>query len=399
MSDIDEYHNLIMKILHIGKYFPPFFGGIENFMFEFLTQQAESTHNVTAFVHHHEPGKKVLIEKQSKIKIIRVPVNGVAAYAPISPLFGYYLNQELQKNLPDVINIHMPNLSAFWCLLLPSARKIPWVIHWHADVLGAAPDIKLKLLYPFYRFFEQLILKQASKIIVTSPPYAHTSKPLLSYSNKLEVIPLGLPALSSVNTDTFTEAQPLNCLMIGRLTYYKGHQLIIDALSKLKQKNVCINLKIVGNGELKTKLTQQIIRLGLTKQVQMLGSLSTKVLQAELNATDLLCLPSIERTEAFGVVLLEAMRAGKPCLVTDVPGSGMSWVVQDGVTGFVVKHNDVISLAAKLSEISHNKFILAKLGANGKQRFEEHFTIKAVSHKVIKLYNKLIMSKKIDTID
>jgi len=371
-----------MKVLHIGKYFSPFLGGIENFMLELLTQQSKSN-NITAIVHHHETEKKVLIESQSNIKVIRVPINGIVAYSPIAPLFGYYLNQQLNNDPPDILNIHMPNLSAFWCLVLISARKIPWVVHWHSDVIGSSPDLKIKLLYPFYRIFERLVLKKAKKIIVASPSYAKTSKPLKDFIKKVEVIPLGLSDKLIKSPPSVKVSESLKLLMIGRLTYYKGHGVLLKAIAKLQQD---IKLIIVGVGELEKQIKEDIKSLDLVHKVELLGQVSASQLEKELGNCDLLCLPSIERTEAFGVVLLEAMRAGKPCLVTDVPGSGMSWVVQDGVTGFIVKHNDVDSLAEKLGAIAENKPILTELGVNGRKRFKDVFSIKSVSQKISRLY-------------
>jgi len=137
------------------------------------------------------------------------------------------------------------------------------------------------------------------------------------------------------------------------------------------------------------EISEQIKLLGLSRHVQLLGKLSNEDLAKKLSATDLLCLPSIERTEAFGVVLLEAMRSAKPCLVTDVLGSGMSWVVQHNKTGFVVKHNDVDSLVDKLKYISVNLELLKTYGQNGQERFEKYFSIKAVSHKISKLYENM----------
>jgi rhamnosyl/mannosyltransferase len=84
------------------------------------------------------------------------------------------------------------------------------------------------------------------------------------------------------------------------------------------------------------------------------------------------------------------MRASKPCLVSDVPGSGMSWVVQDNQTGFVVKHNNVDSLVDKLKYISANRDLLGKYGKAGRKRFDDVFSIKAVSREVMSLYEEVL---------
>lgn len=378
-------------------------GGIENFMADLMHQQVINGHKISAIVHHPERESSFSTEYLNDSTVYRIPCLGQLAYAPISPSFGYYLNNIIKQEQPDVLHIHMPNLSAFWCLFLPIARKTPWVIHWHADVLGAVPDLKIKLLYPFYQLFEKALLKKAKTIIATSSVYFASSIPLQNFKNKVEVIPLGLkrdigltPKLQKnqqsdrLNPTILDGLKPdLHLLMVGRLTYYKGHVLIIAAIAKLKLQGVNLSLSIVGGGELSAEISEQIKLLGLSRHVQLLGKLSNEDLAKKLSATDLLCLPSIERTEAFGVVLLEAMRSAKPCLVTDVLGSGMSWVVQHNKTGFVVKHNDVDSLVDKLKYISVNLELLKTYGQNGQERFEKYFSIKAVSHKISKLYENM----------
>lgn len=382
-----------MKILHLGKYYPPFYGGIENFMCSLMEQQKKEGHQVSAIVHHHIKKRIFIKECINEINVYRVPIWGQLLYTPVSPSFGYYLQKIIKIEKPDLIHIHTPNLSAFWCLTFPCARETPWVIQWQSDVVGAVPDLKIKILYPFYRFFEKSLLKNARKIIVATPPYAQTSKPLEKFENKVEVVPLALPTNSLAG---FNRQKPnkvgseVNLLMIGRLTYYKGHSVIIEAVEKLKKKGFYFHLNIVGQGELKPEIELQIQQLQLEEHVTLLGNLSDKDLTEELNNTDLLCLPSIERTEAFGIVLLEAMQASKPCLVTDVDGSGMSWVVQDGKTGFVVKYNDVDSLVGKLCFIARNTELLAIYGEVGRKRFDEVFNIKSVSHEITSLYHEVL---------
>jgi rhamnosyl/mannosyltransferase len=361
-------------------------GGIENFMAALMRQQAKEGNYVSALVHHHNKKLKFSQEVDDNVKVYRTPSLANVAYSPISPSFVYHLNEVIKKEQPDIIHIHMPNLSAFWCLFLHSARKIPWVIHWHADVIGSVPDIKIKLLYPFYRLFELALIKKAQSIVVTSPVYLASSSPLKRFKQKAKVIPLGLP-LSEVPLSSKKEkGNFISLLMIGRLTYYKGHNLIIDAIAKLKEQNIRFSLKIVGGGELFSDIEKHIKIMGLSEDVLLLGKLSDAQLEKELLDTDLLCLPSIERTEAFGVVLLEAMRVKKPCLVSDVPGSGMSWVVQDNETGFVVQHNNTDAIVKKLKFINDNRKLLTKYEEAGHKRFNEKFEISAISQKMSSLY-------------
>jgi len=112
-----------IKVLHIGKYYPPFMGGIENFMQLLMKQQAlpgQTKNNciVKALVHNHQMSSTLQKETIDNIEIIRVPSYGRLLFAPVSPLFPYYLHKTLKSFQPDILHIHMPNTSVFWLLFI-----------------------------------------------------------------------------------------------------------------------------------------------------------------------------------------------------------------------------------------------------------------------------------------
>lgn len=377
-----------MKILHIGKYYPPFHGGIENFMADLIIEQRLRGEDVQAMVHHHENNKSSGLEACADGDVFRVAKFGTLAFVPISPSFGVHMNKILDNFNPNVIHMHMPNVSCFWALFSIKAKSIPWVIHWHSDVVGAAPDWRVKALYPIYGVFEKKLLQQAAKIIVTSGPYLDTSKPLKNFRSKCEVVQLGIRDSGKIETINSVKknAGTLRLLCIGRLTYYKGHEVLLRAMKELSARQVNVVLEVIGQGELENFLLELIENLGLQENVELSGAVSDEALNSAILASDLICLPSIERTEAFGVVLLEAMRAGRATLVTDVVGSGMSWVVKKEQTGLVVKTNDIGSLVDAVEMISKDLNKLERMGINAKQRFLDMFTIKDVAGKIEAIY-------------
>ncbi len=112
---------------------------------------------------------------------------------------------------------------------------------------------------------------------------------------------------------------------------------MIRAAANLPETHVVI----VGEGDRKEHLEGLIRQLGLGGRVELTGFIPDEKLRALLATSDLLCLPSIERTEAFGLVLLEAMRYSKPVVASDVSGSGMGWIIGQMETGLLVKPGDV----------------------------------------------------------
>lgn len=387
-----------IRILHIGKYFPPRFGGIETFMAQLMESQAAEGLEVLAIVHNDYRNSQ---EEWHGCKLTHVKSYGQLAYAPVAPGFGFSLWRLIRKERPDIVHIHMPNLSAFWLLLLASfLPRFKWVVHWHADVLGSVPDLKIKLLYPLYRVFERWLLKKADKIICTSPDYLASSQPLQCYQEKCKVIPLGvdiaeqsldIPITAGKSDDN---AASLQLLMIGRLTYYKGHALLFDAVKQLVQQGLIVQLTVVGDGELAGELKALVAKLGLKQYIAMLGSVSEVQKQALLADTDLLCLPSIERTEAFGMVLLEAAIHAKPALATRVPGSGMGYVVQDNITGLLARPGQVDDLVDKLKWACYNPTKLVEMGLAAQQRLHQHFSMQVVSQQISQLYDTLLLTTK-----
>jgi len=384
------------KILHIGKYYPPFSGGIENFMGELLPLLSSDNSTICALVHDHSRGELPMEETINQVKIIRVPSYGRLLYAPISPTFPIILHRTLKQFKPDIIHIHMPNTSAFWLLISAIAKKIPWVIHWHSDVIGASPNKLVALAYYLYQPFEYQLLKKSQQIITTSPHYQQSSRVLKPWIEKTQVIPLGL-AKQQINLsdkDNLSAEQRWGTskhrlLSIGRLTYYKGHQYLIKAMLDLPDSR----LIIIGQGEEYHSLQTLINQLNLNSQVLLTGKLELSQLHALLKNCDIFCLPSIERTEAFGLVLLEAMFYSKPTMVSNIPGSGMTWVCQNNKTGIHTAIGDSKDIARQLQSLYQDPENCVTLGKNGKIRLENFFDSTSIAEQTIRLYKKVLSDK------
>lgn len=380
-----------LKILHIGKYYSPFHGGIENFTKDLIESEVYQQNVAPSLlVHHHINRNATAQEKIQNVLVRRVKRWFTLLYSPISPSFIKELNKLIEVDKPDVLHIHMPNLSAFFCLLSRKARQIPWVIHWHSDVLGAVPDWRIRIAYHIYRLFENKLLNKSKAIIATSPNYLLSSNPLRQYQNKTFTVPLGLAALTKPSHHSAAErSKALSLLIIGRLTYYKGHEYILKALASVPN----VMLKIIGVGELETKLKKLTQQLGVEERVEFLGSVDSEKLNQNILNCDVLCLPSVERTEAFGLVLLEAARLKKPAMVTSVLGSGMSWVVKDKKTGLVVEPNSVDALIKGIIFANENPQVLSEYGIAARKRFESEFTIEQVAKKTLDVYNYALDNK------
>ena len=384
-----------MRVLHIGKYYPPFAGGMEYFLADLLRAPPARGIAAAALVHDERPNRRgQRPDPADPLPVYRAPCHGQLLYAPLSPAFPFWLNRAIRAFRPDLLHLHLPNTSAFWALALPAARRLPWIVQWQADVVASTIDRRLALAYRLYRPLEQRLLAASRAIIATSPPYLEASAALRPWRERCYVIPLGLePAripdpdpLAQARAATLWDGAAFRVLAIGRLSYYKGHDILIRAAAELTDSRVLI----VGTGDRRKRLAALIQSLGLDGRVELSGFQPETDLNALLASCDVLCLPSLERTEAFGLVLLEAMRFGKPVVVGDIPGSGAGWVVRQAGHGLLTPPGDPAALAAALRGLQRDPVRRETFGQSGAAALRDRFGIDRVAAAVADLYRQVL---------
>jgi len=390
------------KVLHVGKYFPPHAGGMETYLHDLMRALAKLDITPSALVHRSHislhSSEESLSTSGTALRIVRAATWCRLLFTPISPTFPWLLRRLIMRDRPDILHLHLPNPSAFWALALPSARRLPWVIHWHSDVLTESSNWLLRLAYRFYSPLESALLEKAEKVVVSSPPYLATSQPLAKIRDKCEVIPLGTedrfgdqahnvaaPVPASAGKTGAATAGNLNVLAIGRMIHYKGFDVLLRAVAQTEG----ITLDLVGHGDLTRSLERLSDSLSLSTRVQFHGLLDGRAKDQLLSCCDCLCLPSTDRTESFGMVLLEAMSAAKACVISDVEGSGMSWLVEDGKTGLVAPTHDINGLTRALCRLRDDPDLTVRLGLKGRQKFLTALTIEASAQAIRDLYQQL----------
>ena len=372
-----------MRVLHVGKYYPPHPGGIEYVLHDLIGAQRRQGIEAGAVVHHHQRGLATVREGD----LWRVRTFGTLVYAPIAPRFGATLRRAVREFRPDVLHIHVPNTSA---LFVPN---VPTVVHWHADVVPSRIDTRLAMAYRLYKPLETRMLRRARAIAATSQRYLDSSETLARWRDKCHVVPLGVePArLPEVPQELKQWAQSqwpagkLRVLAIGRLTYYKGFTHLTDAISRHNDLSLCI----VGQGELQQQVEDSITRSGIDNRARLLGYVDDEKVRALLAECDCLCMSSIERTEAFGVVLIEAMRYGKPLVVSDIPGSGVGFAAQDQVNGLLTAPADPAALGDALNRLHDDPQLARQLGEAGAKRFADEFHIDRVAEGFTRIYESI----------
>ena len=388
-----------MKVLHIGKYFSPFRGGLETYMRDLMAGSIRRGVECAALVHNHDHSLRSrdeeVIAGGERLRVTRVGSLLTFFFTPISPSFRGQVKRVIREFEPDVVHVHLPNPSACWLLTVGAVRSIPLVIHWHSDVITTSQGPMMKFLYALYRPFEKKLLARAQAIIATSESYLKSSESLQAWPEKCHVVPLGLDPVRLREEDLEGAEPPvlspdLQVLAVGRLTYYKGFGYLVRAAAKTRG----IKVHIVGRGEQEWELKKLARKLGTGDRITFHGELSGADLAARFHACDCLCLPSIERTEAFGLVLLEAMYFSKATVISDVPGSGMGWVVEDGETGIKTPPRDPQKLAMALERLRDDRSLARRLGEAGRRKFDQVFSIDHSVNAMAEIYRVLIKAER-----
>ena len=368
-----------MRILHVGKYFPPAAGGMERFLGDLVAAQRRQGDDVSVLVHEHREQPA-----PDPPWLMRCPVWLRLLFTPISPAFPLWLSRAIGRFKPQVLHLHMPNPAAFWALMLPAARSIPWVVHWHSDVERSKPGVRLA--YLGYRILEGALLERAESIVVTSKRYLDASLPLRPWSDKCHVVPLAvdgarLPAVKAGEGEALWTGEGLRVLAVGRLTYYKGFDTLVHAVIGDGDKQ----LLIVGEGEERASLERLIRDSRERPSVRLAGQVDDETLRRLYASCDVFCLPSCERTEAFGIVLLEAMRYGKPIVASDLPGSGVTWVARHGQNALLVAPRDVGAWRGALGMLAGSPAKRQLLGHLGHERYVREFDIGPIAKRLARV--------------
>ena len=369
---------LIPSIVHLAKYYSPDQGGMES-VTQVLAEGHSGTHRVTVVCFSHGETSQ---ERLRGVQVNRFRIGWLRASQPFSR--GYFFGGLRFARQANVVHLHAPNLLAsVMSLLLPASCKL--VVHWHSDVVG-----KGWLAY-LVRPLEKAMLKRADSVIATSPAYLAHSKPLQSIRRKVKVIPIGIPDPVPTSSDQPLPAAMVEFLQgrkmvlaIGRLVPYKGFENLIAAAASLPDNAAVI---IAGGGPLLEQLRQTVHATGLQHKVNLAGRVSNEVLDALFKRAQIFCLPSIERSEAFGVVLLEAMARGIPCVATTIPGSGTAWVNEQDVSGLNVTPKSPLELAEACRRLLCDENLHQKMKRGALERFKSHFSAPVFVERVGRLYD------------
>lgn len=367
-----------MKIANIVCTYPPYRGGIGTAACDFACLLKKRGHEVITFTPDYDGEADKKKDKEDGVIRLKTFLKyGNGAFLP-----------QLFCRLKDFdcIYLNYPFFGAqeVVCLLLKFfAKKKKLVIRYHMDVVASSFLAKI-LSWPS-KFIFSFLFSRADLIITASLDYVQNgdlAKVYNEYKEKFVEIPYG------VNIEKFKprekeKDETFKILFVGGLDqahYFKGLDILFKAVDKLDKEHTDWSLNIVGDGNLRHKYEKIATELGFLDKIIFLGKISDEDFQEKYKEASCLVLPSINKCEAFGIVLIEAMASGIPVIASSL--AGVRSVFKDGVEGLMIKPKDSDDLKDKLKYLIDNKDKREEMGEAARKLTEERYNWNKIGNKL-----------------
>jgi glycosyltransferase involved in cell wall biosynthesis len=359
------------SVMHVGKFYRPHFGGIETHV-EALCQELGKMMHVRVLVANDSRRREDCVI--DGVQVSRAAQRMSIAGAPVCPAMAW----RIRRDRPDIVHLHLPNPAAALAVLLSGFRG-RLVVTWHSDV------IRQHWLSKIYSPIQRVLLNRCSAIVASSPNYIESSEELSRFKNRCHVIPYGIDSSKFEDSDLAAVRSirekfgPKIVLMVGRLVYYKGVEYAVRAMNMIGG-----HLLIIGDGPLKEPLQRQARDLGVADRISFLGKVHGSI-TPYYQASDVFLLPSIARSEAFGIVQLEAMACGKPVVNTYL-ATGVPFVSVHGETGITVPPGSPEAIASAVNRLLDDSELRTAYGHAAKRRVQDEFSLDLMVRRTIEVY-------------
>lgn len=385
-----------LRVVITNSFFPPWRGGAETYVYYLASNLVQRGHNVTVICASDPLQSGTRTENGIEVHRLRTSFRFYGT--PILLLLG----PELAKAKADIVHANFPNpYNAFLSAMVSKKRQLPAVLSWHNDLPPVSPTASVfvaahdKLVPPAY-------LPAYSKIIAGSQIYANTSPTLLRFPERVTIIPYGVDCEKfnphvegSTVRNQFKLGDAHVLLFVAALTKwhkYKGLDILLHALVHILPRSPQVRLLVLGTGELLEQYRSLAVKLGVQNHVIFAGDGGPWHVQlpAFYAASDLLVLPSKDRSEGFGLVVLEANASGKPVIGSRV--GGIPAAIRDGYNGFLVDPNSPRKLANAILSLLDNETMRKSMAANAREHAERH-DWKIVTSLTEKLYEQVLRER------
>jgi glycosyltransferase involved in cell wall biosynthesis len=342
-----------MKVLTVLTYYRPHTSGLTIYAERLARALSKRGHQVTVMTTQYDRSLP-LTETMDGVQVIRVPVLLRLSKGVIAPTFGLIATKLVREH--DVVHMHLPQFDAPGVALRGRLFGKPSVLTYHCDLL-LPPGSFNRLVNLVVKWQNNMAGILANQIVTYTEDYADHSSYLSRYKFKLRTFlpPVELPSPVKGSVQAFAKTHKISAKkpMIGmaaRFAAEKGVEVLLDALPAILEKypkaQVLFagqHLNVMGEQYYADRLLPRIREYEAGGHWTFLGNLDPLQMAAFYPNLDVLVVPSLNSTEAFGLVQIEAMLNGVPCVASALPGVRMP--VQMHKMGKVARIGDPASLA------------------------------------------------------
>lgn len=377
-----------MRVTLVNKYYhPPHLGGIETYV-QTLAEAMALRPNMDVEAIVSNESSATVREVVGGVEVLRLARSFAAASTPVALGMAAAIHAAATGPAPtDVFHLHFPYPWGDWAWQRAGSPG-PMVLSYHSDI------VRQRFLGALYAPVMRRLLERADRIIVATPPMLANSAALLPHADKCRIVPYGIdPDRYAPTPQRLARAAEIRAgherplvLFAGRLVYYKGVDVLVKAMPDFDGDVV-----LLGQGPLEAELRGLAGSLGVADRLTIVPPVDDEEFTAYLHAAEVFCLPSVARSEAFGIVQLEAHACGTPVVSTDLP-TGVPWVNRDGETGLIVPPGDAPALGAALRTLLADDGLRERLGSQARTRAVTTFGVQAMVDSTLAVYDEVLAS-------
>jgi len=371
-----------MRVLIVLTYFHPYKSGLTIYALRQAQALVKMGHQVTVLTSQHEaslPNKARL----DGVEVVRLPIafrlsKGVVM--PQMPVKAWRLINQV-----DVVNIHVPQGDAALIAILAKCLRKPVVLTYQCD-LKMPEGWFNQLAGRFANLSSQIAANLADAVVHITQDFAEHSSFLQRYLDKLRIIqpPITVEVVSEEALEAFRDKYALSADrrvvgMVARLAAEKGVEYLVEAMPTIL--TVIPNVQVVFVGEYENVLGEQAYKKKILPLIDSLGDhwvflgpLDEKEKAAFFHVCDVLVLPSVNSTESFGMVQVEALTCGTPVIASDLPGVRQT-VLTTGM-GKIVPLKNPDALAEAIVEVLESGLVVPP---DAIQDIARHYSPEAVA--------------------
>lgn len=371
-----------MKVMVVTPYFYPHMGGVQKYVYEISTRlQQQFGHDVTVVCSNwSQEESTVRTDRLDDLTVIRLPYQFRVSSTPVSLAWMRTLQVIIGSVRPDVVNGHMPvPFIADAAARASAGMQVPYILTYHNDLTGS--DLLTQAIGRcYYPLLGSRTLRLADLIVATSEYYAERSPHLSKHRQKLRYAAPGvdLGRLGGERSDFLRRKYRLDgekiLLYVGHLDRESRHKGVHHLIKALKTVRVSVDAKLIlaGRGNYIDHYRELAADESVSEDVIFAGFVPEDEMPLYFNSADLLVLPSCDRAEGFGMVLIEAQACGTPVIGTEI--GGIPYAVQDRETGLLVPPGDAAGLAAAVVTVLGDRDLYRRMARKGPERVRELFT-------------------------